>query len=214
MGVNDFNGSNTLDVQDHQNSNPYANNSGYNDNPYARSEPYGNPASYEQNGYNSQSSYRSPQSQAYPSSVNHNANQYGYGQQNYTQQGYGQPGYGGQGYGQPNYNGQGYGQPNYGPQNFNPNMQYNMPYYGESVKSLVVAALLCFFFGMLGIHRLYAGQTGSGTAMLILYILGIVLTIFVIGLVILIALWIWALVDFIMILCGNFKDGNGLYIKN
>ena len=60
-------------------------------------------------------------------------------------------------------------------------------------KSKVVAALLCFFLGGLGIHRFYVGKIGSGILML--------LTSGGCG--------IWALIDFIMILCGSFKDSDG-----
>ena len=54
----------------------------------------------------------------------------------------------------------------------------------------LIALLLCFFLGCLGIHRFYVGKTGSGIAML--------LTCGGCG--------IWALVDFIMILVNSFTD--------
>lgn len=66
-----------------------------------------------------------------------------------------------------------------------------------SPKSKGVAAVLCFFFGGLGIHRFYVGKVGTG--LIWLFTLGL----FGIG----------SLVDFIMILCGSFKDGNGALIK-
>ena len=67
-----------------------------------------------------------------------------------------------------------------------------------SVKSKVVAALLCFFLGCFGIHRFYVGKVGTG----ILWFLT--------------AGWfgIGALVDFIVILCGGFRDKNGAFVKN
>lgn len=68
----------------------------------------------------------------------------------------------------------------------------------DSPKSKTAAALLCFFLGGLGIHRFYVGKVGTG----ILYLLTAGL--FGIG----------ALVDFIMILCNNFKDGSGLVIRS
>lgn len=67
-----------------------------------------------------------------------------------------------------------------------------------SPKSRLVAFLLCFFFGLLGIHRFYVGRVGSGIVM--------ILTCGGLGL--------WVLIDFIVILCGNFKDSMGLRISS
>lgn len=67
---------------------------------------------------------------------------------------------------------------------------------GISYRSRLVAALLAFFLGYFGAHRFYVGKTGTG-------ILQIVLTFcFGIGA-------IWALIDFIMILVGSFRDKEG-----
>jgi TM2 domain-containing membrane protein YozV len=66
-----------------------------------------------------------------------------------------------------------------------------------SDKKIMVAALLCFFLGGLGVHRFYVGKIGTG-----------VLQLLTLG-----GLGIWALIDFIMILCGVFKDKEGRPIK-
>lgn len=60
-------------------------------------------------------------------------------------------------------------------------------------KSKLVAALLCFFLGGLGVHRFYLGYTTLGIVQL--------LTCGGCG--------IWALIDFIQILLGNLKDSEG-----
>ncbi|WP_157253281.1 TM2 domain-containing protein [Nonomuraea typhae] len=60
-------------------------------------------------------------------------------------------------------------------------------------KSWLVAVLLCFFLGVLGVHRFYVGKVGTGVLQLIT--LG--------------GLGVWALIDFIMILVGAFKDKQG-----
>jgi TM2 domain-containing membrane protein YozV len=60
-------------------------------------------------------------------------------------------------------------------------------------KRILPAFLLCFFLGVFGVHRFYVGKIGSGVAQLLT--LG--------------GLGVWALVDFIMILCGAFTDGEG-----
>lgn len=81
---------------------------------------------------------------------------------------------------------------------------------GVSKKSRLVAAVLCWFLGLFGIHRLYLGKTGSGTAMLILGLLSLATAIFAIGLPGLIVVGVWAFIDFILIIIGKMKDGQNL----
>lgn len=59
--------------------------------------------------------------------------------------------------------------------------------------SRIGLALICFFFGVLGIHRFVVGKIGTGLIWL-----------FTGGL-----FGIGALVDFIMILCGTFTNSKG-----
>jgi TM2 domain-containing membrane protein YozV len=66
-----------------------------------------------------------------------------------------------------------------------------------SERNWVVALLLCFFLGSLGIHRFYAGKIGTGILMLITF-----------G-----GFGIWTLIDFIIIIVGKFTDKEGLVIK-
>ena len=106
-----------------------------------------------------------------------------------AQQGYGVPGpdaneqaayaAGQQAYGQQAYGQQAYGQPAYG-----------QPFAAGAPKQWIVAVLLAFFLGTLGIHNFYLGYTTKGIIQLVLTIT--VIGIFVSG--------PWALIDFIMLI--------------
>ena len=103
-----------------------------------------------------------------------------YGADTYGQPGYEQAAYaaGQQAYGQP-----AYGQPAYGQQ------AYGQPVVGAP-KQWIVAVILAFFLGTLGIHNFYLGYTTKGIIQLVLTIT--VIGIFVSG--------PWALIDFIMLI--------------
>jgi TM2 domain-containing membrane protein YozV len=77
------------------------------------------------------------------------------------------------------------------------NVAASAPSSGLSEKGFVPMILLCFFLGGLGVHRFYAGKVGTGLLMLVTF-----------G-----GFGIWTIVDFIMIVTGNFKDGGGMPIK-
>lgn len=62
-------------------------------------------------------------------------------------------------------------------------------------KSQLIALLLCFFVGTLGIHRFYLGYTWQGVVQL--------LTLGGCG--------IWTLIDFIRIITGDLQPKNGSY---
>lgn len=67
----------------------------------------------------------------------------------------------------------------------------------RSHKGFVPTLLLCFFLGTLGVHRFYVGKIGTGILMLLT--LG--------------GLGIWALIDFVIIAVGSFRDKDGNPIK-
>ena len=60
-------------------------------------------------------------------------------------------------------------------------------------KNWLVAVLLCFFLGVLGVHRFYVGKIGTGIAQLLTF-----------G-----GLGFWVLIDLIVILVGKFSDKHG-----
>ncbi len=62
----------------------------------------------------------------------------------------------------------------------------------------ITCLLLCWFLGVFGVHRFYTGHTALG----------------VIQLLTLGGCGIWVLIDFIIIVSGNFKDAQGNPIKN
>jgi TM2 domain-containing membrane protein YozV len=74
---------------------------------------------------------------------------------------------------------------------------YSNPYGYASNRRVLIAFLLCFFLGYLGVHRFYAGKIGTG--LLWLFTGGL----FGIG-------WF---IDTIVIVCGAFRDGDGLPIR-
>ena len=72
------------------------------------------------------------------------------------------------------------------------------PHAGISPKSRLIATLFCGFLGVIGVHRFYLGKIGTGVLM--------ILTGGGFG--------IWCLIDFILIVTGNFKDKEGLLVKD
>ena len=68
----------------------------------------------------------------------------------------------------------------------------------EQRNKWITCLLLCWFRGVFGVHRFYTGHTALGVVQL--------LTLGGCG--------IWVLIDFIIIVSGNFKDAQGNPIKN
>jgi TM2 domain-containing membrane protein YozV len=66
-------------------------------------------------------------------------------------------------------------------------------HYSTEGEDWLTALLLCFFLGIFGVHRFYTGHTGIGVVQL--------LTLGGCG--------IWALIDFILIIVGSYRDANG-----
>ncbi|MEK9632652.1 MAG: NINE protein [Opitutae bacterium] len=85
-----------------------------------------------------------------------------------------------------------YAQP--GPQQY---AQPQQVVYASPPKSKGVAFLLCFFFGLFGVHHFYMGNIVIGVIQL--------LTCGGFG--------IWCLLDLIIILCGGYTDGEGRLLQ-
>ncbi len=104
-----------------------------------------------------------------------------------------------------------------------------------SPKSLLATSLLAWFLGGFGAHRFYAGKIGTAVLMLVGTVLAYAVIIgafvgmlaagsdeswwiafvtgMVLGWLLGFAVGIWSLVDFIITLTGNFRDGQGKLIK-
>lgn len=127
-----------------------------------------------------------------------------------------QPQYGQAPYGQPQYQQPAYQQPQYSQPQYGVQQQpmYGMtPGYPVAQKSMVVAALLAFFLGTLGVHNFYLGHTGRGIAQLAMTIIGWFTAIIAIGFLLIAAVGVWAFIEFIMILLRSgsmARDANGV----
>jgi len=81
-----------------------------------------------------------------------------------------------------------------------------------SPKSRLATSLQAWFVGECGARRFYAGKMGTAVLMLIIGVLG-----FSAGIMLgVLSCWvvaIWALIDFIVAVTGNFRDSQGKIIK-
>ncbi len=67
----------------------------------------------------------------------------------------------------------------------------------SSDKDRIVALILCYFLGFLGVHRFYVGKASSGIVQMLT--LG--------------GLGIWVMIDLISIFCGAFQDKEGRFLR-
>ena len=89
-----------------------------------------------------------------------------------------------------------------------------------SEKSRLITTILAFFLGILGAHRFYVGKFGTAIVMLVLTVVGIIFQVIPlgftnwIGTACMVAVGIWAFIDFIFAILGKFTDTQGKYIEN
>lgn len=104
----------------------------------------------------------------------------------------------------------GYHGPQYGvPAPYGVHPMTGIPYSDKSKVTAGLLQLLLPFVLICGVGRLYSGHIGIGLTQLILYLFGWVLALIVIGWLIVPAVWLWSVIDGIVMLAGNPVDGHG-----
>jgi TM2 domain-containing membrane protein YozV len=83
-----------------------------------------------------------------------------------------------------------------------------------SPKSRLITTLLAFFLGVVGGHRFYTGNTITGIIMVVLTIIGWATVWWFIGFIFILAVGIWAFIDFIIAALGEARDSEGRIITN
>jgi TM2 domain-containing membrane protein YozV len=148
-----------------------------------------------------------------------------YAQPEYPQQPYG-PSYGEQPYGPQAYGpygpqqpyvqqSYGYGQvpPAAGPAVFGVDPLTGVPWSHKTKATAGLLQLLLPLVGVCGVGRLYAGQIGIGLAQLLGFFLGCMLMVALVGFVIAPAVWLWAVVDGIVLLTTGGRDQYGRLLR-
>lgn len=81
------------------------------------------------------------------------------------------------------------------------------------MKSGVVAGLLQLFLGWFGLGRFYLGYNGIGAVQLTLGIIGLVTSVALVGLIILVPLSIWLIIEAFMMIAGAIPDAQGRKVR-
>jgi TM2 domain-containing membrane protein YozV len=66
-------------------------------------------------------------------------------------------------------------------------------------RNVLLAYILWFFLGNLGVHRFYTGRAGTGVVQILLSVVGWATVWVLIGWVFLAVLWLWLIVDIFLI---------------
>jgi TM2 domain-containing membrane protein YozV len=87
------------------------------------------------------------------------------------------------------------------------------PYSDKSKVTAGLLQLLLPFVGVCGVGRLYAGHIAIGIVQLVGMLMGWVLMIVLIGFLIVPAIWLWTVIDGIVLLVGEPRDGLGRLMR-
>jgi TM2 domain-containing membrane protein YozV len=81
----------------------------------------------------------------------------------------------------------------------------------RSHRNWVALLVLSIFFGQFGVDRFYVGKIGTGIAKLAYFCIMLALCFVFIGIIF---IWIWWLIDIVLILLGRFTDAEGKVVKS
>lgn len=85
----------------------------------------------------------------------------------------------------------------------------------SEAKSRLAAGLLGIFLGTFGVHNFYLGYTSKAVIQLVCSVIGLVLSCVIVGAFVVFGIWVWGLVEGIMILTGKVTvDANGVPLKD
>jgi TM2 domain-containing membrane protein YozV len=83
-----------------------------------------------------------------------------------------------------------------------------------SPKSRLITTLLALFLGVVGGHRFYTGNKVTGIIMVVLTVIGWSTVWWFIGFIFILAVGIWAFIDFIIAALGEARDSQGRIVAN
>lgn len=87
--------------------------------------------------------------------------------------------------------------------------------YGANQKSRIAAGILGILLGCYGAHNFYLGYTTKAVLQLVGTIIGIVLSCLYIGYLFIFGIYVWGLIEGIMIFAGSINvDANGIPLKD
>jgi len=87
------------------------------------------------------------------------------------------------------------------------------PWSDKTRTTAGLLSLLLPMVGVCGVGRLYAGQVGIGLAQLLGFFVGVLLMFVLIGFVIAPAVWLWSVIDGILLLANGGKDAYGRMLR-
>jgi TM2 domain-containing membrane protein YozV len=122
-----------------------------------------------------------------------------------------------QSFAQPSPYGPGYAAPGYvpagGPAFYGVDPLTGVPWSDKTKTTAGLLQLLLPLVGVCGVGRLYAGQVGIGLAQLFGFFVGCFLMFLLIGFLIAPAVWLWAVVDGIVLLTTGGRDRYGRQLR-